>query len=59
MVVTLWRIFTLCPVASEEAVYYVGAEVHTEAHTDDQHVHGGDVDGEPPPVTHVMSCDVT
>ena len=41
---------TLCPVASEEPVHYVGAEVHTEAHADDQDVHGGDVDGEAPPV---------
>ena len=37
--------------ASEEAVHYVGAEVHTEADTNDQDVHGGDVNGEAPPVT--------
>ena len=34
----------------KEAMHYVCAEVHTESDADDENVHAGDVDGEPPPV---------
>ena len=44
------KLHTLSSVTGEEAVHNVGTEVDTEAHTDDQHVHGGDVDGQAPPV---------
>ena len=37
--------------SSEEAMHNVGTEIYTETHTDDQHIHGGDVNGEAPPVT--------
>ena len=35
---------------SQEAVHDVGTEVHTEADTDDEDVHAGDLDGDAPPV---------
>ena len=34
----------------QEAVHDVGTEVYTEPHTDDDDVHGGDLDGDAPPV---------
>ena len=37
-------------VSGQEAMHYVGTEVHTEPDTDDEDVHAGHVDGETPPV---------